>query len=200
MSVYSTQAEDFYHDPEDWVDVYGDHLYRYAVARLQDANAAEEVVQDTFLAALRGSNQFSGDGSQRGWLVGILKRKIVDHVRVRSRSGLQSADDGHDPTELMFDEGGRWKVGAIPSVRPDEEVELRELWQVVKSCLQNLPQGQADVFVLSVMEELQSREICDILEISQSNLWVRLHRARLSLAKCVGTKWLVGSEEVRSGG
>jgi RNA polymerase sigma-70 factor (ECF subfamily) len=72
---------------------------------------------------------------------------------------------------------------------PDRAMQARELWQVVRACLSSLPQGQADVFTLSVMEELESEEICRQLDISPSNLWVRLHRARLGLAKCVSAKW-----------
>lgn len=181
-------------DPEDWVDEYGDFLYSYAISRLRDANAAEEVVQETFLAGIRKQDQFSGMGSQRAWLLAILRRKVVDYVRYRSRQHPQSLVEEHDPTALLFDENGRWRAGALPRMLPDQQIESRELWQVVQSCLQRLPQGQADAFVLSVMEEMQSEEICNTLEISPSNLWVRLHRARLGLAKCVGAKWFSDGE------
>lgn len=183
-------------DPEEWVDAYGDFLYRYAQSRLRDPNAAEEVVQETFLAGIRHSKQFAGTGSQRGWLMGILRRKIVDHVRARSRGMKRSLDDEYDPTALLFDENGRWKKDALPTVESSQPIESQELWQIVRSCLKNIPQGQADVFVLSVMEELDTDEICKVLNISASNMWVRLHRARLGLAKCVGAKWFGGESGV----
>jgi RNA polymerase sigma-70 factor (ECF subfamily) len=66
---------------------------------------------------------------------------------------------------------------------------MKELWQVVRECLRNLPQGQADVFTLSVMEEMDTDEICSELDITPANLWVRMHRARLGLARCVGARW-----------
>ncbi len=183
-------------DPAEWVDAYGDFLYRYAVSRLRDSSAAEEVVQETFLAGIRHQNQFAGTGSQRGWLTGILRRKIIDHVRSRAKHHRQPGpfDDEHDPTALMFDEHGRWKKGALPPVSPDQQIESRELWQIVRRCLTHLPRGQADAFVLSVMEEMESDEVCKELDISPSNLWVRLHRARLGLAKCVGSKWFLDGE------
>jgi len=181
-------------DPEKWVDAYGDYLFRYAKSRLRDANAAEEVVQETFVAGVRSQKQFKGHGSERGWLLAILKRKIIDYVRKRSKNRHQTNFDDHDPTNQLFDENGRWNKGVLPDISPDRQMQAKELWQVVRDCLSHLPQGQADVFVLSVMEELESEEICKQLDITPSNLWVRLHRARLGLAKCVSHKWF--NEEV----
>lgn len=178
-------------EPTEWVEAYGDYLYRYAFSRLRDGNAAEEAVQETFLAGIRFIDQFSGDGSQRAWLLGILKRKIVDHVRQRTRYDRDGAgDDNPDFTGDLFDAKGFWKPGAAPwSNSPDSPLEAEELWAIVRKCLETLPKGQADVFVLSVMEELAGEEICNELEITPSNLWVRLHRARLGLARCVGSRW-----------
>ena len=177
-------------DPEQWVDAYGDYLFRYANSRLRDPNSAEEVVQETFVAGIRSYDQFSGRGPERGWLLGILKRKIIDFVRRRARHERQtSLEDEHDPTMALFDENGRWKKNALPDASPDKAMESEELLSVVQSCLSHLPQGQADAFMLSVLEEMDSDEICRELQITPQNLWVRLHRARLGLAKCVGSKW-----------
>ena len=179
--------------PERWVDEYGDYLFRYANSRLRNANAAEEVVQETFLAGVRYSSQFAGRGSEAGWLMGILKRKIVDFVRARKKhANVAPYEDEHDPTSQMFDAMGNWKSGAIKwSPAPDQRIEMEELSSVVQECLKTLPQGQADVFVMSIMEEMDSDDICRELEITPSNLWVRMHRARLGLARCVGQKWQV---------
>ncbi len=181
-------------DPELWVDEYGDYLFRYAYSRLRDTNAAEEVVQETFVAGVRYQHQFSGQGSERGWLLAILKRKIIDFVRKRAKQRTGSFEDQHDPTAHLFDANGRWKKGILPDMSPDRGMQARELWKIVQDCLVGLPETQSSVFVLSVMEELDTEEICRQLEITPSNLWVRLHRARLGLAKCVGSKWY--SEEV----
>lgn len=180
-------------DPEEWVDAYGDLFYRYAYSRLRDVGSAEEVVQEAFLSGIRHLNSFSGTGSQRAWLMTILRRKVIDFVRKRNRQLEESWAGETDPTTLLFDENGRWKPGLLPSFEPGARLESSELWAVVKECLKAIPAGQADVFVLSVVEEMDSDEICKVLEISPSNLWVRLHRARLGLAKCVGAKWLTES-------
>ena len=184
-------------DPSQWVDEYGDYLYRYAFSRLRDANAAEEVVQETFLAGVRYLEQFSGKGSIQGWLTGILKRKIVDFVRARNRHNRTSSwEDGPNLAEQLFDATGGWKSYAFSwSPTPEQKIEMGELWGIVQDCLSRLPKGQADVFMLSVMEELDSDEVCRQLDISPSNFWVRMHRARLGLASCVGTKWNGESQE-----
>ncbi len=178
-------------DPSNWVDNHGDYLYRYAWSRLRDTNAAEEVVQETFLAGIRFQDRYNGKGPERAWLLGILKRKLVDYVRMRARFNRDGmAADGSDPTAQMFDQHGNWKAGAMRFELPEHQIESMELWDVVKGCLSHLPSGQADVFMLSVMENMDSDQICRELDISPSNLWVRLHRARLALALCVGAKWL----------
>lgn len=178
-------------DPSQWVDEFGDYLYRYAFSRLRDANAAEEVVQETFLAGVRYREQYSGQSSIQGWLTGILKRKIVDHVRARMRHERASSwEDGPDLAEQMFDATGGWKPDAFSwSPNGEQKLEMSELWDVVQGCLERLPKGQSDVFMLSVMEDMDSDEVCRELGITPSNFWVRMHRARLGLASCVGTKW-----------
>jgi RNA polymerase sigma-70 factor (TIGR02943 family) len=178
-------------EPSEWLDAYGDYLYRYAMSRLRDTNAAEEVVQETFLAGIKKREQYSGEGSQRGWLLTILKRKIVDHVRQRARFDRDGAvGTAYDPTAELFDVTGHWKRSVATWMKaPVDALESRELWAIVENCLTHLPAGQASVFTLSVMEELDSDQICQELDITPSNLWVRLHRARIGLANCVGARW-----------
>ena len=180
-------------NPETWVEEYGDYLFRYAQSRMRDANAAEEVVQETFLAGVRYSSQYSGKGSVRGWLIAILKRKIIDHFRARKKhagASISEEDDAFDPSAILFDQQGNWKPGAFKwAPSPDRNLEMSELSEVVQDCLKTIPKGHADVFVLSVMEEMETDAICDRLSITPSNMWVRMHRARLGLAKCVSEKW-----------
>lgn len=183
-------------DPGLWVEQYGDYLYRYAFSRLRDGSAAEEVVQETFMNGIRYHGQYSGKGSEQAWLLGILKRKIIDYVRKRSRENKVSPyEDELDPTNQLFDAKGNWRAGAIPwSTSPDRRLESSELMEVVTDCMTHLPPGQSDVFMLSVMQGMDSDEICKELSITPQNLWVRMHRARLGLAKCVGSKWFAEDE------
>ncbi|MEM8678271.1 MAG: sigma-70 family RNA polymerase sigma factor [Planctomycetota bacterium] len=178
-------------DPAHWLDEHGSTLYRYAVSRLRDPEAAEEVVQETFVAALRNLDQFSGRGSEGAWLLGILKRKVIDHIRVRNRA--LSGSDSESPDELserLFDTQGHWRNDPrIFGDDPSAGVTAEDFWKILQGCLQHLPTKQADVFTLREVEGKQSEEICREIEISASNLWVLLHRARLRLADCMRSKW-----------
>lgn len=181
-------------DPAAWVDRHGDALYRFAVSRLRDLDSAEEVVQETFVAALRARYQFSGKGSEGAWLLGICKRKVIDHIRRRNRSDAASGSDlGPDPSEALFDAKGNWKLDPrMLESRPEASLERKEFWDAFRGCLGELSQRQADAFSLRELEGFSTREICKELEISTSNLWVLLHRARLQLTRCMKScleKW-----------
>ena len=181
--------------PDLWVDHYGDYLYRYAMARLHNENAAEEVVQETFLAGVKAHAQFRGQGSEQAWLLGILKRKIVDWIRLRRKYAATGGQDERDDDGFdLFDTEGNWN-GANRFPKPEQRLSDQELYSVVQGCIKHLPKGQADVFVLSVMEEMDSDDVCRELSITPSNFWVRLHRARLRLANCVSSRWANDEEK-----
>lgn len=178
-------------DPSAWLDQYGDYLYRYALSRLRDAESAEEVVQETFVSALRARDQFAGKGTEQAWLVGILKRKIVDLVRKRNRAtSAHGSDMDEDLSETLFDNRGHWRVDPrVFGSNPQSILESREFWSVFRACLAKLPQRQADVFTLREMDDRTGAEICKELDVSASNLWVLLYRARVGLSRCLKSNW-----------
>ena len=99
-------------DPSEWVDRYGDYLFRYAMLRLRDRSASEDLVQETFLAALKSRGAFSGGSSEATWLVGILKHKIADHFRHQAREApLEDGDLREQPDPYPFDGSGHWTSG-----------------------------------------------------------------------------------------
>ncbi len=174
-------------DPADWLDRHGDLLFRYAVVRLRDPDAAEEAVQETLTAAWSATDQYRGTGPEAAWLLGICKRKVIDHIRRRSRPDAAAGGDlGADPTEELFDAKGNWRFDPrMARDRPERGVENQEFWQSFRHCLERLSKRQADAFTLRELDSLESEEICKELAISASNLWVLLHRARLRLADCM---------------
>lgn len=177
-------------NPAAWVDQYGDYLFRYALSRLRDADAAEEVVQETFVAALRHVNQYEAKGSERAWLLGILKRKIIDLIRARNRTTSLATEDSNDPSEALFDRQGNWRDRTRSAVnQPLDSLEREDFWHVLRGCLETLPARQADVFTLREMDDQTTEEICKELEITASNLWVLLYRARLQLSNCMKSRW-----------
>jgi RNA polymerase sigma-70 factor (ECF subfamily) len=177
-------------EPSAWVDRHGDYLYRYALSRLRDGEASEEVVQQTFLAALQHRDQYAGQGAERSWLLGILKRKIIDLIRKRNRTSSLSEESAEDPSDTYFDRQGNWKTEWRAVVRrPLDSLEREEFWQVLRACLRTLPARQADVFVLREIDDLSTDDICRDLQITASNLWVLLYRARLRLSNCMKSRW-----------
>jgi RNA polymerase sigma-70 factor (ECF subfamily) len=179
-------------DPEVWVDRHGDGLYRYALLRLRSPDLAADVVQETFLEALRVRGSFSGQSSERTWLVGILRHKILDHYR---RTGRGQAAVGNGTAEGLaddpaFDRRGRWRLApASWAGDPARAMETREFWDVFGRCLARLPQGLADAFFLREVDGLGAAEVQDLLGITPANLWARLHRARSLLRRCLELNW-----------
>jgi RNA polymerase sigma-70 factor, ECF subfamily len=178
-------------DPEGWVDRHGDSLYRYALLRLRSRHLAEDVVQDTFLEAIRVRESFAGRSSERTWLIGILRHKILDRLRRSGRERAAESGDSADPADgAIFDRRGRWCVGpASWGGDPSQEMETREFWDVFGRCLSGLPRGLADAFFLRELDGLSAGEVQQLLGITPANLWKRLHRARCLLRQCLESRW-----------
>jgi len=184
--------------PEKWVDEYGDYLFRYAKLLLRDTDDAEDAVQETFLAALDARRSFAGRSSVRTWLTGILKRKVADHIRKAKREGStrNSDDDGDDTLDKYFDHEGEWEQGPAPwlVLNPRKLFEKKEFWEIFGKCLSGLPPSQADAFTLREIEGMTTPELCETLGVTESNVWVMLHRARMRLRECLEVNWFLRSK------
>ncbi len=182
--------------PDRWVAEHADILFRYALLRVQRADVAEDLVQETFLAALRGRHQFNRKSSVRTWLVGILRHKILDHYRhIAREQPSESTALEEETNQEFFDAKGHWKVAPAEwKTDPQQLSENREFWAVFLRCLEELSEVVAHAFVLRELQENKTEEICKVLEISETNLWVRLHRARLQLRRCLELNWFVDEE------
>jgi len=178
-------------DPADWVDRYGDYLFRYALLRVRDRSVAEDLVQETFLAGLKSRDTFSGGSSEATWLVGILKHKIADHFRRQAREGSLPDGDPPDPSgEPSFDATGHWQSGPTDwGGNPSDLFRQKEFLEEFTKCLSGLSPAQANAFTLREIEGLSTGEICKVINITETNLWVILHRARMHLRRCLETRW-----------
>ena len=171
------------------------YLIRYAVLQLRDETAAEDVVQETLLAALQGGARYAGRSTVKTWLTGILKHKIIDQLRRRSRE--QPLEDTHgeaqgregDIADATFSEDGHWVEFPSDWGAPERSLESKQFWSIFEMCVQVMPVRTARVFVMREVLELSTEEICKELRISTTNCWVMLHRARLALRGCLETKW-----------
>jgi RNA polymerase sigma-70 factor (ECF subfamily) len=179
-------------DPGSWLEKYGDYLYNYALNRLRFHELAEEAVQDTLMSAIRSVQSFQGGSTEQTWLFAILRNKITDILRREWKTKSRvSLDDEANPESTLFDSHGNWQAVAFGRGRC--ELESREFHEIVMKCIQKLPRNQATIFILKVLHEKKSDEICQDLQISTTNYWARLHRARLSVANCVERNWPVGN-------
>ena len=183
-------------DPERWVDEHGDYLFKFALMRLRDPSKAEDAVQETFLAALKGGKSFQGRSAEKSFLVGILKNKICDHFRRASRETSFTDLQFYDEEESdRFVTDGLGKGGWIHELGPQEwskageSLDNERFWKTYRDCLGKLPKNVAAVFNLREVDGVESKEICALLDISESNLWVMLHRARMALRRCLETNW-----------
>jgi RNA polymerase sigma-70 factor (ECF subfamily) len=178
-------------EPEAWVDLYGDYLYRYALLRLKSPATAEDAVQETFLAAMRGLDRFDGRTDLKYWLRGILRNKIVDHIRRSVR------EDVVEDTETVEMRDNSWfKYSGIPSPRPapwqfdpQGAFEREDFWAAFRGCLDQLKEPLRTAFTLKMLDEMPSEEVCKLLRVSPNNLWVMMHRARGQLKACLERKW-----------
>lgn len=181
--------------PEQWLDLHGDALFAYASLRVGDRSLAEDLVQDTLLAAIGASAGFRGEASERTWLVGILKNKIVDHIRKAGRERAFSAPDGADEAfDAQFDPTGHWARAPARWRAPDLEAENAELRAALATCVERLPDSLRAAFVLREIDGYEGKEVVDMLGISSANnLWVMLSRARERVRRCMDTSWFSGA-------
>jgi RNA polymerase sigma-70 factor (ECF subfamily) len=184
-------------NPESWVDQYGDFLYHFTLSRIKDPSIAEDLVQETFLAALKARKNFQGRSTARTWLIAILKHKIVDHIRKQVRehtsdkleSMLNTA--ANDPVDSSFNDEGDWRIRPSKwAIDPMKLYEQKEFMDILYQCLGELPQRQAEAFMMREIDGLSTEEICKVLNISATNSWVMLYRARMWLRRCLENSWL----------
>ena len=181
-------------DPERWVEDHGDYLYAYALTRVRDPVKAEDFVQETFLAALKAN--FAGKSSEKSWLTGILKNKIFDYYRKAGReTSFTDLDFFKEEQDNSFHQEGPHKEawlhekGPMEWPNPSANLENEEFWKAFHQCAGKLPKNVAQVFLLREMDDVDSGEICEMLNISPGNLWVMLHRARMALRRCLELNW-----------
>ncbi len=177
---------------ESWVDDYGDLLYRFALYLLKDRDLAEEIVQETFLAALKSKDSFNGQSSEKTWLFSILKHKIVDHIRRKKFKEINMEPEDLGKTiEAFFNRKDRWQVFPVPwNPNPKEAHEFKELLEIFYKCLSELPERLGKVFSYREMDGLATDEICNIMGVTTTNLSVMLYRARMLLRRCIDLNWV----------
>ncbi|WP_424495125.1 sigma-70 family RNA polymerase sigma factor [Salinimicrobium sp. GXAS 041] len=176
-------------DPTKWVDKYSDYLFNYTIVRVNDREVTNDLISETFLAGLKSMKNFKGEASERTWLISILKRKIVDYYRkINSNKGKAEVKIQYNSS----DNEGEWleeQIADLSDKTAEDIMENDELGLAILECLDQLNEKQATIFKMKTIEGVETEAICNEFNISPSNLWVIIHRARVSLAKCLEKNW-----------
>jgi RNA polymerase sigma-70 factor (ECF subfamily) len=183
------------HHQAHWIEEYSDALFKFACNRVGDRETAKDLVQETFLSALQNLESFRGESSQKTWLISILKNKIIDYYRKSTKGKSVPLIDEGGTSELdkYFDEEGEWKSSAGPvswNASGYQILRSKEFLEILQKCLSKLSDDRRSVFVSKYLDELESDEICKQLELTSSNYWVIMHRAKLQIRQCIEKNWI----------
>ncbi len=177
-------------NPNNWIKLYSDYLFNYTITRVSDREITQDLVSETFLAGLKSKANFKGEASERTWLISILKRKIIDHYRkINSNKGKAEIRMSYNSDN---DSEGDWLEERVadPFDKTAEDTLVNsELGDAIYDCLSKLPEKQAEVFKMKTILGYDTETICNELNITASNLWVIIHRARTALADCMEKNW-----------
>lgn len=183
---------------KEWVSLYADDLYRWALHKTKDKEVSEDIVQDTFLAAYKSIDKFEGKSQPKTWLFSIINNKIADFHRKKFRqivinqSSIQRESDEADAFDNLFDKNGSWKPGSSPLNWMDNDEHLLDNLQfkeVLQHCMSNLPEKWFSAIHFKYLESKDGKEICQELGITTSNYWKMLQRAKLQLKICIENNW-----------
>ena len=176
-------------NPNRWIELYSDYPFNYTISRVNDREIAKDIIQDTFFAGLKSMKNFKGEASERTWLISILKRKIIDYYRkINSIKGQAEVRLTYNTDENE----GDWleeRVEDLGALNAQDALENAELADALYGCMDQLSEKQAKVFKMKTILNYDTETICNELNITASNLWVIIHRARTAMAECMEKNW-----------
>ena len=152
-----------YLSPENWVKNYADYLFSYALMKTNDRETAADLVQDTFLSALKGQDGFRGDSSEKTWLSRILNNKIIDFYRSKKAEQpveeyLQQTEDAFHDT-FFASKDGRWTKNVLPqhyANSTDDYLQQSDFQRVLEHCLKSMPTKLRHIFVEKYIDDKSS--------------------------------------------
>lgn len=184
--------------PSKWLTLYGDYLFSLAFIKLNNKEAAEDLVQETFVSALKAKDSFRGESTEKTWLVSILNNKIIDHYR--KKDVLKNAETYLPDTESSFSDhffdagNGHWLQEAGPRSwkdSADHQVNRSEFYKIIRYCIEKMPPKLVPAFLAKFLAEEDSEKICKDLGITSSNYWVMIHRAKVLMRSCLEKNWFL---------
>ncbi len=180
---------------EDWFHEYSDDLYGWAYHKTSSKEAAEDLVQETFLSAVKGLKKFQNKSNPKTWLFAILNNKIIDHYRKKGKSFTVNNNHSEqlfiNQTDSFFDSDQSWTISK-GAVFWEEEVHILdddEFRKVMDVCVHELPENWRLAMLSKYLLNKTAKQICQDIKVTQSNYWQIVHRAKLMLKKCIELKW-----------
>lgn len=174
---------------KDWVELYSDNLYSWALYKTSSKETAEDLVQETFLAAVQSFDKFEAKSNPKTWLFAILNNKIGDFFRTSFRSPIE---DNQGILDRMFDKDSHWRADEKPQEWTNDAENLldnSEFLITLNDCMHRLPENWRVAIHLKFLEEKKGELICQELQITPTNFWQILHRSKLQLRKCLEMNW-----------
>ncbi|MCU4399327.1 RNA polymerase factor sigma-70 [Acinetobacter pittii] len=196
MASDHEEIEDQLHNPAFLQDL-RQQMIKFAFLQLSSLPQAEDVVQEALTSAFQHLGSFKGRAAFKTWVFAILKNKIIDVIRQKSRlvamTELFKDEESELSIDALFDASGHWHKYEAPQAwqSPEEMMEQADFWIIFEACLNHLPAKYAQVFMMREVIELSSNEICSKLELSISNFNVLMYRSRTRLRECLENKWLL---------
>jgi RNA polymerase sigma-70 factor (TIGR02943 family) len=181
---------------ENWVNQFSDELFSWALYKTSSKETAEDLVQETFLAAFHKINTFQGKSKPKTWLFSILNNKVIDFYRLNNNYSKQTSSiseySGYELSDELFNEIGTWENNEINPIWEEEEelLDNSEFNNMMQECMENLPQKWKFAVTSKYLTDKNTEEICEELEITVSNYWQIVHRSKLLLKKCLEIKWV----------
>ncbi len=164
-------------------------LMRLALLQLRNPTWAEDAVSETLLAAMEGVSRFANQSKLQTWVVGILKNKVLDQLRLHQRECAYSTSDDEDIADSIYAPDGHFREMPAEWGLPDQAVQQSQFMKVLEACMDALPGQLGRVFLMREWLEFDTAEICQELGLSSTNVWQMLSRARLRLRQCLLIHW-----------
>lgn len=180
-----------------WVELYSDSLYSWSFYKTNNKETSEDLVQDTFIVAFQSIHKFEGRSEPKTWLFAILNNKIAEHFRKIYKQATVTesqtiSGSGKSIIDTMFDSDGSWNKESRPQQWQSEQSNLLDdanFTTALQSCMQKLPENWLSAIQLKYLENKKAELICQELEITTTNYWQVIHRAKLQLRKCLEIHW-----------
>lgn len=174
-----------------WLNEYGDELYSWAFYKTSNKEIAEDLVQDTFVSAFTNFDKFQEKSTPKTWLFSILKNKIIDFYRKKSKEFTTSYEEYSNPMKIsddLFNENEGWND--VSDITSQNWLDNPEFVTILSKCKNKLPENWQFIIQAKFVLDQDSKQICQELEITTSNYWQIIHRAKLLLKKCIEFNWI----------